>query len=99
MLFLLSLCLKAICYDCRTKLFNLSMISEQISNVILFQVPLFIIKTFIHYFLDTRKNIAGETFGQKRPPLSEIIKGILKEYPSGQIFKVAMHVCIEVVSY
>ena len=58
-----------------------------------------LLKTFIHYFLDSRKNIAGETFGQKRPPLSEIIKGILKEYPSGQIFKVAMHVCIEVVSY
>lgn len=30
----------------------------------------------------------GESFGQKRPPLYEMIKTILHEYPSGQIFKV-----------
>ena len=30
----------------------------------------------------------GETFGQRRPPLSEMIRNILQEYASGQIFKV-----------
>jgi sacsin len=30
----------------------------------------------------------GESFGQKRPPLYEMIKNILREYPSGQLFKV-----------
>ena len=29
-----------------------------------------------------------ESFGQKRPPLFMMIKNILREYPSGQIFKV-----------
>ena len=29
-----------------------------------------------------------EEFGQKRPPLSVTIKGILERYPDGQIFKV-----------
>jgi hypothetical protein len=33
---------------------------------------------------------AGENFGQDRPPLSIIIKGILKRYPDGQIFKVRL---------
>ena len=32
--------------------------------------------------------IEGKSFGQKRPPLSVIIKGILEKYPDGQIFKV-----------
>ena len=31
-----------------------------------------------------------ETFGQRRPPLYQLIKNILKEYPSGQIFKVSL---------
>ena len=31
----------------------------------------------------------GESFGQRRPPLYEVIKNILREYPSGQIFKVS----------
>ena len=31
----------------------------------------------------------GESFGQRRPPLYEMIKNILREYPSGQIFKVS----------
>ena len=31
----------------------------------------------------------GESFGQRRPPLHEMIKDILREYPSGQIFKVS----------
>ena len=35
-----------------------------------------------------RRKLSGESFGQKRPPLSELIKSILEEYPSGQIFKV-----------
>lgn len=30
----------------------------------------------------------GEDFGQKRPPLSVTIRGILDRYPDGQIFKV-----------
>ena len=30
----------------------------------------------------------SEQFGQKRPPLSVTIKGILERYPDGQIFKV-----------
>jgi hypothetical protein len=35
---------------------------------------------------------AGELFGQKRPPLYETIKNILRDYPSGQIFKV-LYIC------
>ena len=31
---------------------------------------------------------SDEDFGQKLPPLSVAIKGILKRYPDGQIFKV-----------
>ena len=31
----------------------------------------------------------GESFGQRRPPLYGMIKNILREYPSGQIFKVS----------
>ena len=30
----------------------------------------------------------GEVFGQRHPPLSIYIKGILERYPDGQIFKV-----------
>lgn len=30
----------------------------------------------------------GEMFGQRHPPLSIYIKGILERYPDGQIFKV-----------
>lgn len=30
----------------------------------------------------------GEEFGQRHPPLSIYIKGILERYPDGQIFKV-----------
>ena len=37
---------------------------------------------------DSESVIAGEPFGQKRPPLSVIIEGILEKYPDGQIFKV-----------
>ena len=33
-------------------------------------------------------SVAGEGFGQKRPPLYHLIKNILREYPSGQVFKV-----------
>ena len=29
----------------------------------------------------------GEDFGQRAPPLSVLIKGILERYPDGQIFK------------
>ncbi|XP_019853193.1 PREDICTED: sacsin-like [Amphimedon queenslandica] len=32
-------------------------------------------------------DLFGESFGQRRPPLYEIIRNILREYPSGQIFK------------
>ena len=32
--------------------------------------------------------IQGEDFGQRTPPIHEIIRNILQEYPSGQIFKV-----------
>lgn len=32
--------------------------------------------------------LSGESFGQKRPPLYEMIRNILRDYPSGQIFKV-----------
>ncbi|XP_019860001.1 PREDICTED: sacsin-like isoform X2 [Amphimedon queenslandica] len=32
-------------------------------------------------------DLLGESFGQKRPPLYEMIRNILREYPSGQIFK------------
>ena len=32
--------------------------------------------------------IQGEDFGQRTPPIHEIIKNILQEYPSGQVFKV-----------
>ena len=32
--------------------------------------------------------LKGQTFGQKLPPLYKEIEDILKEYPSGQIFKV-----------
>ena len=35
----------------------------------------------------------GETFGQRRPPLSLTIKRILQEYPDGQIFKVSSLQC------
>ena len=31
----------------------------------------------------------GEVFGQRHPPLSIYIKGILERYPDGQIFKVS----------
>ena len=31
----------------------------------------------------------GEEFGQRHPPLSIYIKGILERYPDGQIFKVS----------
>ncbi len=31
----------------------------------------------------------GEDFGQESPPISEIITGIINDYPSGQIFKVS----------
>ena len=37
----------------------------------------------------------GEQFGQRRPPLSVTIKGILERYPDGQIFKVKKHVIFE----
>ena len=30
---------------------------------------------------------SGEIFGQRRPPLHEMIAKILSEYPMGQIFK------------
>ena len=30
----------------------------------------------------------GESFGQKPPPLYELIRNILRDYPSEQIFKV-----------
>ena len=36
----------------------------------------------------THTMVEGESFGQKRPPLSVLIKGILEKYPDGQIFKV-----------
>ena len=34
--------------------------------------------------------IKGKTFGQKKPPLSVTISGILDKYPDGQIFKVCI---------
>ena len=44
--------------------------------------------------------LRGKDFGQERPPLSVTIRDILREYPSGQIFKVSwicsyslVHVC------
>ncbi|XP_019859788.1 PREDICTED: sacsin-like, partial [Amphimedon queenslandica] len=33
------------------------------------------------------RELNGEDFGQRRPPLHEMIRTILREYPSGQIFK------------
>ena len=33
--------------------------------------------------------LKGEEFGQRIPPIYEILKNILQEYPSGQIFKVS----------
>ena len=33
-------------------------------------------------------SVTGQGFGQKRPPLYHLIKNILREYPSGQVFKV-----------
>ena len=36
----------------------------------------------------TMSETEGQVFGQKRPPLYQIITNILREYPSGQIFKV-----------
>ncbi|XP_019850657.1 PREDICTED: sacsin-like [Amphimedon queenslandica] len=33
------------------------------------------------------RGLNGEDFGQRRPPLHEMIRTILREYPSGQIFK------------
>ena len=39
--------------------------------------------------------IKGKSFGQKQPPLSVIINGILDKYPDGQIFKVCKKIiCI-----
>ena len=37
---------------------------------------------------------SSEHFGQKRPPLSVTIKGILERYPDGQVFKVTINYCI-----
>ena len=37
-------------------------------------------------------SVAGQGFGQKRPPLYHLIKNILKEYPSGQVFKVRRNI-------
>jgi hypothetical protein len=34
---------------------------------------------------------ADNSFGPKRPPLYELIKNILREYPCGQIFKVNLY--------
>ncbi len=36
-------------------------------------------------------------FGQRKPPLSVTIKGILERYPDGQIFKVRNQRCVETV--
>ncbi len=41
--------------------------------------------TFIAH---SRMMANSEQFGQRRPPLSVTIKGILERYPDGQIFKV-----------
>ena len=35
-------------------------------------------------------SLIGVHFGQRRPPLSVTIKGILERYPDGQIFKVML---------
>ena len=35
-------------------------------------------------------SLAGQHFGQRRPPLSVTIKAILERYPDGQIFKVCL---------
>ena len=46
-------------------------------------------------FVGTIIDMAGpfgnecQSFGQRRPPLYEMIKNILREYPNGQIFKVS----------
>ena len=46
----------------------------------------------------------GYEFGQKRPPLSVLIKSILDRYPDGQIFKVrkseviALNACTVIIS-
>ena len=37
---------------------------------------------------DNENDSFGEVFGQRHPPLSIYIKGILERYPDGQIFKV-----------
>ena len=38
--------------------------------------------------LEEEEENFGEVFGQRHPPLSIYIKGILERYPDGQIFKV-----------
>ena len=38
------------------------------------------------------RGLNGEDFGQRRPPLHEMIRNILREYPSGQIFKVSEYI-------
>ena len=41
--------------------------------------------------------VEGEDFGQERPPLAVVIKGILQDYPSGQIFKVRSTLLAKVI--
>ena len=38
--------------------------------------------------MEISESFAGQGFGQKRPPLYHLIKNILRDYPSGQVFKV-----------
>ena len=43
--------------------------------------------------------LAGDHFGQRRPPLSVTIKAILERYPDGQIFKVHNNNCVAPEQY
>lgn len=54
-----------------------------------FCAPPHIIRTYVRKLLQgvTAMEAEGEEFGQRRPPLSHIIKRILERYPDGQVFK------------
>jgi hypothetical protein len=47
------------------------------------------IESHLHFFVTVLEHFSGgEQFGQRRPPLSTIIRQILERYPDGQLFKV-----------
>ena len=54
--------------------------------ICIFMQFVFIIK--VTALIGQNKRMDSQQFGQRRPPLSVTIKGILERYPDGQIFKV-----------